>query len=67
MKPNDAARENSRMAGARRVSMTSEVWSFLRVRKKWWLGPVLFVLLGFGALIVFTEGSAMAPFIYTIF
>jgi Family of unknown function (DUF5989) len=55
------------MAGGQRVSMWSEVWGFLRVRKKWWLGPVVFVLLTFGALIVFTEGSAMAPFIYTIF
>jgi hypothetical protein len=63
----DAARGESHMARAQRVSMMSEVWSFLRVRKKWWLGPVVFVLLTFGALIVFTEGSAMAPFIYTIF
>ena len=45
---NDAAWEESLMPGAQRVSMVSEVWSFLRVRKKWWLGPVVFVLLTFG-------------------
>ena len=50
-----------------RVSMISEFWAFMRVRKKWWLGPIVLVLVLFGALIVFTEGSAMAPFIYTIF
>ena len=49
------------------VSLTSELWSFMRVRKKWWLGPIVLVLVLFGALIVFTQGSAVAPFIYTIF
>jgi hypothetical protein len=44
-----------------------EVWDFLRVRKKWWLGPIVIVLVLFGALMVFTQGSAVAPFIYTIF
>ena len=44
-----------------------EVWDFLRVRKKWWLGPIVVVLVLFGALMVFTQGSAVAPFIYTIF
>jgi len=55
------------MAKGARVSLFSELWSFMRVRKKWWLGPIVVVLVLFGALIVFTEGSAMAPFIYTIF
>ena len=50
-----------------RISLVSELWAFMRVRKKWWLGPILIVLMMFGALIVFTESSAMAPFIYTIF
>ena len=44
-----------------------DLWGFLRVRKKYWLAPVIIVLLLFGALIVFTSGSAIAPFIYTIF
>jgi len=55
------------MAKAARVSLVSELWSFMRVRKKWWLGPIVVVLVLFGALIVFTQGSAVAPFIYTIF
>lgn len=49
------------------VSLAGELWEFLRVRKKWWLAPIVGVLLVFGALIVLTQGSAVAPFIYTIF
>jgi len=44
-----------------------QFWSFLKVRKKWWLLPVLVVLLLVGSLLVFAQGSALAPFIYTIF
>lgn len=44
-----------------------ELWLFMRVRKKYWLGPIMLVLLLLGMLIVFTEGSALAPFIYTLF
>ena len=44
-----------------------ELWSFMRIRKKWWLGPILFFLLMLSILIVFTEGSALAPFIYALF
>ena len=44
-----------------------EFWEFLKVRKKYWLFPILLVLLLFGGLIVLTQGSAIAPFIYTIF
>lgn len=44
-----------------------EFWRFLRVRKKYWLLPVLLVTLLFGGLIVLTQGSAVAPFIYTLF
>ena len=44
-----------------------ELWHFMRVRKKFWLGPIMLVLLFLGMLIVFTEGSALAPFIYTLF
>ncbi len=39
----------------------------MRVRKKWWLGPIVMVLLLLGLLLVFTQGSALAPFIYTLF
>jgi hypothetical protein len=45
----------------------SQLWAFLKVRKKWWLLPILVVLLVVGVLLVFAQGSALAPFIYTIF
>jgi hypothetical protein len=48
-------------------SMTGELWAFLRERKKWWLGPIILVLVLFGGLLVLAQGSAVAPFIYTIF
>ncbi len=44
-----------------------DLWDFMRVRKKFWLAPIIIVLLMLGALIVFAQGSAMAPFIYTLF
>ncbi|MDQ7831058.1 MAG: DUF5989 family protein [Thermodesulfobacteriota bacterium] len=44
-----------------------ELWGFLRVRKKFWLLPIILTLLLFGALVVLTSGSAVAPFIYTLF
>ena len=44
-----------------------ELWAFMRERKKFWLLPIVFVLLLFGGLIVLTQGSAVAPFIYTLF
>ncbi len=49
------------------MSFLREFWTFLRVRKKFWLLPILIALMLFGALIVLTQGSAVAPFIYTIF
>ena len=48
-------------------SIISEFWEFLRIRKKYWLLPILIALLMLGALIVFTESSAIAPFIYALF
>ena len=45
----------------------SELWAFMKVRKKWWLLPIILVMLMVGALLVFAQGSALAPFIYTIF
>ncbi len=47
--------------------VVSELWAFMRVRKKWWLAPVMVVLLLVGTLLVFAQTSALAPFIYTIF
>ena len=44
-----------------------DLWGFLRSRKKYWLIPIIIILLGFGLLIVLTGGSAIAPFIYTLF
>jgi Family of unknown function (DUF5989) len=49
------------------VSLLGELWDFMRVRKKWWLGPIVIVLALFGALIVFSQSSAIAPFVYTLF
>lgn len=50
-----------------KLSIFVELWAFMRVRKKWWLGPIVFVLLVLGLFVVLTEGSALAPFIYTLF
>ena len=44
-----------------------ELWGFLRVRKRYWLTPILVMTALFGALVVFSQGSAVAPFIYTLF
>jgi len=44
-----------------------ELWQFMRVRKKFWLLPLLILMAIFGGLVVFTQGSAVAPFIYTLF
>lgn len=48
-------------------STLSELWEFLRTRKRYWLAPIVIVLLLLSALIVFTEGSAVAPFVYALF
>lgn len=55
------------MPQSTQVSMMGELWAFLRERKKWWLGPIILVLVLFGGLLVLAQGSAVAPFIYTIF
>ena len=49
------------------MSTFGDLWGFLKERKKWWLLPMVLVLLLFGVLIVLTSGSAVAPFIYTLF
>ena len=48
-------------------SLARELWAFMRMRKKWWLLPLVAVMLVVGALLIFAQGSALAPFIYTIF
>jgi len=49
------------------MEFLKEFWEFLRARKKYWLLPILIVLVIFGGLIILAQGSAVAPFIYTIF
>ncbi|MGH7369208.1 MAG: DUF5989 family protein [Candidatus Rokuibacteriota bacterium] len=49
------------------LSFIAELWSFIRIRKKYWLLPVILMLAVFGGLIVLVKGSAVAPFIYTLF
>ena len=49
------------------LSLVGELWLFMRVRKKFWLLPILLMLFLFGGLVVFTKGSVIAPFIYTLF
>ena len=49
------------------LELAKDIWDFLRVRKKYWLAPLIITIVLMGALIVFTQGSVVAPFIYTIF
>jgi drug/metabolite transporter superfamily protein YnfA len=49
------------------AGITREFWDYLRERKKWWLLPLILVMLMVGALLVFAQGSVLAPFIYTVF
>jgi hypothetical protein len=49
------------------ISILRELWVFLRIRKKYWLLPIVIMLAVFGGLILLTQGSAVAPFIYTLF
>lgn len=50
-----------------RTSLAGEFWAFLRIRKKWWLLPIILVMVSVGTLLLFAHGSVLAPFIYTIF
>jgi len=50
-----------------KLSVLGELWAFMSTRKKWWLAPIIFMLLLLGLLLIFTLGSALAPFIYTLF
>jgi hypothetical protein len=49
------------------MTLLSELWAFMKVRKKWWLLPIILLMILVGALLVFAQGSVLAPFIYTIF
>jgi len=49
------------------VSLLGEFWTFMRMQKKWWLAPLIIILVLMGVLIILTEGSALAPFIYALF
>lgn len=55
------------MARPGKFAILGELWDFMKVRKKWWLGPIVFMLLLLGLLVVLTQSSALAPFIYTLF
>lgn len=50
-----------------KISILGELWLFLKERKKWWLAPIVIFLILLGGLIVVTQGSALAPFIYALF
>ena len=49
------------------IELVKDIWEFLKVRKKYWLAPLIITIVIMGALIVFTQGSVVAPFIYSIF
>lgn len=50
-----------------KMSIVRELWEFARVRKKWWLGPIILFAVALGALLVIAKGSVFAPFIYPLF
>ena len=50
-----------------KLEIVREFWSFLKVRKKWWITPIVLFLVGLGGLLVLAKGSALAPFIYSLF
>jgi hypothetical protein len=49
------------------IELICDLWAFLKMRKKFWLAPIVFMMLFLGALLVFAQGSVVAPFIYTLF
>jgi hypothetical protein len=50
-----------------KLSIFGDVWRFMKVRKRWWLGPIIIVLILLSLVVILVEGSALAPFIYTLF
>ncbi len=55
------------MGTSGKMSVLTGLWGFMRVRKKWWLGPIVVMMLLIGFLLIFAQTSALAPFIYAIF
>ena len=55
------------MTEKKNKSIIGEIWTFLKVRKKWWLTPIILMLLLVGLLIIFSQSSAISPFIYVLF
>ena len=51
----------------RQFSIVADLWNFMKVRKKWWLLPILLTLVIVGALVIFSQSSALSPFIYALF
>ena len=49
------------------AALLGEFWAFMKMKKKWWLAPLILILVLMGMLIILTEGSALAPFIYALF
>lgn len=49
------------------MSFIKDLWAFLKVRKRWWLAPIIIIILILGALVILVQGSVIAPFIYTLF
>jgi len=49
------------------LELIKDVWDFLKIRKKYWLAPLIFTIILMGGLIIFTQGSVVAPFIYSLF
>ena len=49
-----------------KLSIFADLWQFMRVRKKWWMMPILIVIILFGLLLIFAQNSVLAPFIYTL-
>lgn len=49
------------------MNILSDIWGFMRVRKKYWMLPIILMMLFFGGLLLFSSGSVLAPFIYTLF
>jgi len=50
-----------------KLSIFAEIWMFLRIRKKWWLLPLILLIALLGLILIFAQGSPLAPFIYTVF
>ena len=65
-KPDKATSEFEQLSGEKQIGLMAEFWLFIKEEKKWWLTPIILVLLGVGALVFLTSTGA-APFIYTLF